>query len=411
MLGAIRIDADRLMADMRTLRGFGADGTGVVRQALSAEDVASRVWITERYEAAGLVATTDRYGNVLGSDPRHERALLIGSHGDTQRTGGWLDGAMGVIIGLEVARAAQECGVGTRMGIDAICWSDEEARFEHFLGSRAYCGLLSDDAVAASVDDDGIRLTDAIEAAGYAALPERVVGPARHAVFLEPHIEQGPVLDANNLQFGVVDAIVGAREFLVGFSGEANHAGTAPMVLRKDAARAMIRFVAALDARYAELADGAIVWTFGRIELVPNRPSIVPSGATVTVQFRGPSLAMLDRFEIELRDALRAAVADRGVTHAIQPILDYRPTPMDAEITASIARAAERIAPGRWRTMPSGAGHDAQFLAPIMPTGMLFVPSIGGISHSFDEDTAEADIIAGCRAMALAAEEIVGASC
>ncbi|WP_414899917.1 hydantoinase/carbamoylase family amidase [Sphingomonas flavalba] len=405
--GAIRINAERLMADMRTFRSFGADGTGVVRRALSAFDVQSREWLADRYREAGLVATFDRVGNVFAHDPRHARALLIGSHGDTQPRGGWLDGAMGVIIGLEIARAAREAALDTAIGIDTVCWSDEEARFAHFLGSRAYCGLLPDDEIAAAADDAGVRLTDAIAEAGYADLPPRGADPARHAAYLEAHIEQGPVLDRSGDQLGVVTAIVGAREFLVSFSGEANHAGTTPMALRKDAGLAMIRFAAALDTRYADAADDAIVWTMGRIEIAPNAPSIVPAGATISVQFRGPDLAMLDRFETELmRLVLETGKNDGPVGCTVRQILDYRPTPMDKAVTAIVARAAERTAPGRWRRMPSGAGHDAQFMAPLMPTGMLFVPSIGGISHSFDEDTAEADIVAGCRALALAAEEV-----
>lgn len=404
---AIRINPDRLIADLHALRGFGATGTGVVRRALSDMDVRARAWLARRYADAGLIPTTDRFGNVFGADPAHPRALLIGSHGDTQPRGGWLDGAMGVIVGLEIARAAQEAGFDRRLGIDAVCWSDEEARFDHFLGSRAYCGLLSDAEIDAAMDEDGVRLIDAIAEAQYADLPLRGAEPSRHAAYLEPHIEQGPVLDSAGLQLGVVTAIVGAREFLVSFAGEANHAGTTPMALRRDAALVMIRFAAKLDERFAALADEAIVWTMGRIAVEPNAPSIVPAAAAITVQFRGPDQALLDRFQAELTHVLdeirRSAVP---VTCSSRLILDYRPTPMDEAMIEIVARAAERVAPGRWRSMPSGAGHDAQFLAQYMPAGMLFVPSIGGVSHSFDEDTAERDIIAGCHALALAAEEI-----
>jgi N-carbamoyl-L-amino-acid hydrolase len=404
---AIRINPERLIADMQTFRRFGAQGTGVVRRALSPEDVTSRGWLAERFEEVGLAVSTDRFGNVFGCDPRYDRALLIGSHGDTQPTGGWLDGAMGVIIALEVARAAQECGIDTGIGIDAVSWSDEEGRFDHFVGSRAYCGQFSEEDMARARDEEGVLLTQAIEAAGYAGLPERAISPGRHIAYLEPHIEQGPVLDSAGLQLGVVDAIVGAREFLVRFSGQSNHAGTSPMALRRDAGKAMIRFAALLDERYSALADGKIVWTFGRIELVPNAPSIVPESASITVQFRGPDLAVLDRFEAEMLQLLdQEGYRDRGVTCAMTRILDYIPTPLDARVTLAIAKAAERVAPGRWKTMASGAGHDAQFLAPLMPTGMLFVPSIGGISHSFSEDTAIDDIILGARATAYAAYEV-----
>lgn len=401
----LRIDGARLMRDLRTLRGFGAQASGVVRQAFSHEDVRARAWLTEQYENAGLIAAFDSVGNVFGRDPRFEKAILIGSHGDTQPTGGWLDGAMGVIFGLEIARAFQECGMTAGLGVDAVCWSDEEGTFVHSLGSRHFCEAMAPGEFEAATSGSGESLTDACAQAGYSNCPSRVVSPSRYAAYLEPHIEQGPVLDAAGEQLGVVEAIVGAREFVVSFKGEANHAGTAPMASRKDAVRAMLRFTAELDRRYEMLAREGVVWTFGRIEITPNAPSIVPGFSALSVQFRAPSLKVLDAFEAALRDQLdaeqkRAPEIERG----LRKVLDFVPTPMDAGLMDVLAKAADRIAPGRWRRMASGAGHDAQFLAELMPTGMLFVPSIGGVSHSFSEDTTEADIVAGCEALALAVE-------
>jgi N-carbamoyl-L-amino-acid hydrolase len=404
----IRIKPERLLADLQALRGFGSTGSGVVRPALSATDVRSRAWLAGRYQEAGLSAVTDRCGNVFGCDRQYDRALLIGSHSDTQPAGGWLDGAMGVIYGLEIARAVQESDMTRSAGVDAVSWNDEEGRFGHFLGSRAYCGLLPQAELDAAIDAGGVRLVDAIAQAGYADLPLRPVAPARHLAYLEGHIEQGPVLDACGDQLAAVSAIVGAREFVVSFTGEANHAGTTPMAQRKDAVRALTHFLAELDVSFGSLADGRIVWTFGRIEITPNAPSIVPAAASASVQFRAPDLVMLELFEQAMRETLAGALGAGGVTdHQVRLILDYVPTPMDSRLTAMIARAADRIAPGRARTLHSGAGHDAQFLAPIMPTGMLFIPSIGGISHSLVEDTAEADIVAGCEALALVVAELL----
>ncbi len=397
-----------MLADLHTLRGFGVTGSGVVRPAFSEADVQARAWLAGRYEQSGLSSVTDRFGNVFGRDRHHERAILIGSHSDTQKAGGWLDGAMGVIYGLEIARAVQESGVNRSVGVDAVSWNDEEGRFVHFLGSRAYCGVLPDAEVEEAADAAGVKLVDAIATAGYASFPTHPVNPARHLAYLEGHIEQGPLLDASGEQLAAVRAIVGAREFVVSFVGEANHAGTAPMALRKDAVRAMVGFLAALDGRFQSLSDGRVVWTFGRIDITPNAPSIVPAGASVSVQFRAPDLPIIERFEQVLRETLAESAGTAGVTEShIRQILDYVPTPMDAALTDLIAEAAERIAPGRCRVMHSGAGHDAQFLAPIMPTGMLFVPSIGGISHSFAEDTAESDIVAGCEALALVVADML----
>jgi len=401
-------DPGRMLADLDRLRAFGATGTGVVRPALSSVDVQSRDWLASRYRDAGLEAVTDRCGNVFGCDAVRPSAILIGSHADTQVKGGWLDGALGVIYGLEIARAAKASGRTGRIGVDAVAWNDEEGRFTHFTGSRAYAGKLSIGEYDTAVDADGIRLADAVVAAGYGDLPLRPVSPSRHVAYLEGHIEQGPLLETTGLQLAAVDGIVGAKEYLVTYHGEANHAGTAPMALRHDAVRAMIAFVSRLEERFAALADDHIVWTFGRITVEPNAPSIVPAAASISVQFRSSRPAMLERFAAAVHQTVDEA---GGVAGCAKPdlaqILDYVPTPMDLHLTHILHDAAQTIAPGRSRIMSSGAGHDAQFMAPLMPTGMLFVPSIGGISHSFDEDTARGDLVAGCRALALAVDRLL----
>ncbi|MXN17809.1 hydantoinase/carbamoylase family amidase [Pseudooceanicola sp. GBMRC 2024] len=406
-----RINPDRLLADLYHLRRFGgrAEDKGVVRPAFSPAYVAAGKWMADKYREAGLRAVPDRYGNVFGCDPRHDRAILLGSHGDTQMRGGWLDGAMGVIFALEIARAAQDCGTALPFGIDAVCWNEEEARFDHFVGSRAYAGVLPEGVLDTAVDAGGLSLRAAIAAAGYAGLPERPVPVSRHLAYLEGHIEQGPLLDATGGQLGAVEAIAGAKEFTVTFAGEANHAGTTPMALRKDAVLALTHALAELDRRYRASADDRIVWTFGQIDVTPNAASIVPALARASVQFRAPNSDMLTRFETILHAVLQEVDGTAGARlQGVRQNLDYRPTPMDPRLTDIIAAAAESVAPGRSRRMPSGAGHDAQFLAPLMPTGMIFVPSIGGISHSFDEDTRDEDIVAGALAMARAVDALLG---
>lgn len=400
-----RIDADRLLGDLRRLRSFGAEGHGVVRPALSPVDVASRRWLVERMTEAGLDARIDGIGTVYGRSKSPGRALLVGSHSDTQPTGGWLDGAMGVIYGLEIARALRETPETRDLAVDVASWIDEEGAFGSFIGSRAFCGEGMDKTVATARNKDGLLLRDALAAAGVLGQPLARFESGRYVGYLEPHIEQGGHLEETGKRIGVVTAIVGIREFRVGFSGRQNHAGTTPMAKRKDAGAALIAFAAALNAEFARVAGPRSVWTIGRIELHPGFPSIIPGRAEFILQFRDADAAVMDRMEAALKQ-LAAAAGPVGVT--VTPFDEgVAPTVMDAGLQRHIAEAAERHAPGNWVHMPSAAGHDAQVIGAVMPACMLFVPSIGGISHDFAEDTSDADIALGCQVAATAAASIL----
>jgi len=259
-----RVDADRLLGDLRTLRGFGAIGTGVVRLSLSAVDLEARHWLRDRMREAGLLAEIDGVGNVVGRSPNPGPALLIGSHSDTQPRGGWLDGALGVIYGLEVARALLDDPATAGLAVDPVAWVDEEATFLSCFGSRAYCGLLDRSDIDRASDADGRPLTEALDRAGLGGLPAAArPEPGRHVGYLEGHIEQGANLERDALHIGVVEAIVGIRSFDIHFTGEQNHAGSTPMPLRRDAGMALLRFGARLDDRFRELAGPRTVWTMG----------------------------------------------------------------------------------------------------------------------------------------------------
>ena len=401
------VDGDRLLDDLRTLRTFGASGSGVVRPSLSPIDLEARRWLRERMTEAGLAAELDGVGNVIGQSPNRGPALLIGSHSDTQPTGGWLDGAYGVICAIEVARALLEDPATADLAVDVVAWIDEEATFLGCLGSRSFCGLLTDDELAAASDVDGRLLTDALADAGLDGVGARH-DPDRHIGFLEAHIEQGANLERDGNRLGVVATIVGSRNLTVEFTGQQNHAGTTPMALRRDAGRALVRFAAAIDEAFAGLAGPRTVWTIGRIDLHPGAASIIPGRADLNLQFRDPDPDRLRAMEanvIEVAD--RVAAAD-GVDRSIEPSgRPIEPVAMDAGLVAHLEAAAEATAPGRSVTMPSAAIHDAMFLAEVMPAAMLFVPSIGGISHDFAEDTADDDLVLGAQALARAAASIL----
>ncbi|MBW1685320.1 MAG: hydantoinase/carbamoylase family amidase [Deltaproteobacteria bacterium] len=401
----MRIDADRLLADLRALAEFGRCGSGVHRPFLSPEDRQSRHWLVERMRDAGLEAQIDGVGSVYGRCPGVGRALLIGSHTDTVPRGGWLDGALGVIYGLEIARARSEAGEPGPLGVDVISFADEESAFLELAGSRAFCGSLSDADIHGARNREGVQLAAALAEAGWAERPRARLDPSRHVAYLEAHIEQGPRLEAAGRRIGVVTSLVGIRRVQVTFSGQADHAGTTPMHLRRDAGAALIDFCHDLRARLDKAGEAESVWNLGRVSFEPGAANVVPAEAQVLIEYRDPSAAQLDRINAEIASAVAAADGRGAVRATTTPVAAVPPTQLDPALADVIASAAQ----GRGQLplhMTSGAGHDAMTLSPHLPSAMLFVPSIGGRSHDVAEDTAEQDIILGAQVLADTAQEL-----
>jgi beta-ureidopropionase / N-carbamoyl-L-amino-acid hydrolase len=403
-----RINAERLLNDLKRLRSFGATGPGVVRLALSPVDMESRRWLGQRMTDAGLDAVIDGVGTVFGRSRQRGPALLIGSHTDTQPTGGWLDGAMGVVYGLEIARALAESDETCRLAVDVASWIDEEGTFTGFLGSRSFVGDPVEESIRSARNREGLRLQEALDVAGLAGKPRVHLDGARHVAYLEPHIEQGGRLEAAGKSLGVVTTIVGIRELRLRFTGQRNHAGTTPMSIRCDAGAALVAFIARMDEAFRQLADANTVWTVGRIEFDPGSFSVVPGQADMFLQFRDANAARLRAMEAKLSELVRDANA-QGLVSVALTVVDApeEPAAMDDALQAHLASAAEALAPGRWIRMPSGASHDAQLIARHIPACMLFVPSIGVVSHDFIEDTAEDDIVLGCEVALAAAVAIL----
>ena len=403
-----RIDPDRLLSDLRALRAIGAQGRGVVRPAFSATDMEARRWLKARYEEAGLDATIDGVGNVLGRSRSAGTALLIGSHSDTQPTGGWLDGALGVIYGLEVVRALAADASTRALPVDAVSFQDEEARFIGCLGSRSLIGALTREIEDGAADSRGTALADAVREAGLAGAPRLRLDPDRYAGFLEPHIEQGPHLEDAGRRIGVVTAIVGLRGIRFVLRGQQNHAGTTMMARRRDAAAALYELAYRINQEFPKVAGPRSVWTMGRVRIEPNATSIVPGYAELDLQFRDPEDAPLDAFEDVVARLVEEMNARGGVAiEAIRARAPIRPSRMDPRLQSHIEAAAERHAPGLWQRMPSGAFHDAGIVSERLPSAMLFIPSIGGISHDFAEDSRDEDIVLGCQVVADAAASIL----
>lgn len=385
------INPARFLADLHTLRAIGGVSPGhkgVIRRAFDADDVRARLWLAERFTDAGLEARIDPAGNVWGL----RGPLLMGSHTDTQPEGGWLDGALGVIAALEVARSNPDVSV--------VSFQDEEGRFGATTGSEIWSGALSLAQADAMADLDGVFFADARR-----ALPATgdFPDPARFTAYLEHHIEQGPVLDTEGEIAGIVTAIVGLRQVDVTLSGQQNHAGTTPMHLRVDAMRGLSDADHAIRDALRNIARPHSVWTIGHVTLHPNAPSAVPGRVRFTVQWRDAETSCLDRMERAIRDALARTAEATGLTLTVSETASLPPVDMASDLRAALCAAARKHAPNAWREMPSGALHDATNVSRLMPVGMLFAPSIGGISHDFAEDTAEKDLTTCLHILAQAA--------
>ena len=402
-------NGERVVADLKRLADFGRYKTGVHRPTYSAEDVASRQWLAAKFAEAGLDPVIDGIGNVIGRNPRASRRLLVGSHSETQPHGGWLDGALGVIYALELARAFAADPALAGLGIEPIAWADEEGHFGNMLGSRSFTDTLPESEIEAGRSRDGVPLRAALAEAGFAGRPRERLDPTRYVGYLEAHIEQGDWLDSAGLKIGIVEAIIGNWNYWVTITGQQNHAGTTQMARRRDAGTAMVRLASHIHDRFAEIAGPRTVWTLGRMLLDPNAPSIVPGRAEMQVQFRDTDTAILGRFEKALLEMVAEADRAGPCGIAIEPISKSEPALMDPQFQDLIEQAAERHAPAAHLRMPSGAGHDAQILSRRVRSAMMFVPSLNGVSHHWSEDTREEDIALGAQVFADAAAAILRA--
>jgi N-carbamoyl-L-amino-acid hydrolase len=403
-----RADGQRVLSDLNALRAIGAYKTGVHKPTFSEPHVRSLQWLAERLPDAGLTAEIDGIGNVLGTSARPGPKLLAGSHLESQNYAGWLDGPLGVVYALEAARVLN-ADSSTKGAVEVAAWCDEEGHFGSFLGSRSYVGQVTEAEINAARDrTNGRTMRDALTDMGLAGRARVAAEPGRHVGYLEAHIEQGDTLESGKLAIGVVTSIVGIWQYRINFAGEQNHAGTTRMTVRKDASLALAKFCVAVDERFPAACGPRTVWTTGRITLDPGAPSIIPGAAEMLFQIRDDNPAVIARLEELLRTMADEANAKGPCAVTVDRIRVGAPAMMDSRFQDAIDAASKTLAGGRSLRMPSGAGHDAQMLATIMPAGMLFVPSIGGISHHWTENTADADIVTGAQVFVDACRRILG---
>jgi N-carbamoyl-L-amino-acid hydrolase len=391
------VDGARVLADLNVLRGLGAYKSGVHKPTFSEPHMRSLEWLAARLPEAGLTATIDGIGNVLGASAKSGPKLLAGSHLESQNFAGWLDGPLGVVYALEAARVLNP-DPNTGGAVEVAAWCDEEGHFGSFLGSRSYVGDVTDADIDAARDrSSGRTMREALRDVGLAGRARVTAEPGRHIGYLEAHIEQGETLESGGLAIGVVTSIVGIWQYRISFAGEQNHAGTTRMGVRKDAGLALARFCVDIDDRFPALCGPRTVWTTGRITLDPGAPSIIPGGAEMLFQIRDDDPAVIERLEDLLRTMADQVTAKGRCSVTLERLRTGAPAMMDSAFQHAIDAASAAFAGGRSIRMPSGAGHDAQVLATIMPAGMLFVPSIGGISHHWSENTGDADIVTGAQ--------------
>lgn len=412
----MRVNGARLRKDLERLAEFGREPTGgVSRPAFSEADMAARAWFAARAHEAGLDARTDPVGNVIVRPPRSASdelpAVWTGSHLDSVPNGGMFDGALGAMAALECVRRIHETGTVLARPLCAVAFADEEGAFHGYLGSKALVQGFSRSALEDVNGRDGRRLVDALRAHGTGPgdaeaaatlLPERSV----HR-FLELHIEQGPVLETSGTTIGVVTGIVGVNRGDVRFDGRSDHAGTTPMHLRRDAVRGAASFLDRLTELPALAGRPGAVVTCGHLDVRPSAENVVAETAVLHLDFRDTTTEGLERLEESLVREAGACAARHGLEMHYHRASTTPPVRLDAELSAVIERAATGLGLSS-RRLPSGAGHDAQVMAAVAPTGMIFVPSRDGRSHSPRESTSWEDVAHGADVLLAALLEVAG---
>jgi N-carbamoyl-L-amino-acid hydrolase len=401
------VDGTRVLSDLNALRAIGAYKSGVHKPTFSEAHMRSLQWLLARLPEAQLNGSIDGIGNVLGTSARLGPKLLAGSHLESQNYAGWLDGPLGVVYALEAARVIN-ADPDTSGAVEVAAWCDEEGHFGHFLGSRSYVGAVTEADLDAARDRNSDRtLREVLSTVGLDGRSRVRAEPGRHIGYLEAHIEQGETLESQGLKIGVVTSIVGIWQYRITFKGEQNHAGTTRMAIRRDAGLALARLCVAVDDRFPTLCGPRTVWTTGRITLDPGAPSIIPGRAEMLFQIRDDDPAVVARLETALYGIAKETNAQGRCSAEVERLRAGTPAMMDANFQQAIEDASASFAGCKSLRMPSAAGHDAQVLANIMPAGMMFVPSVGGISHHWRENTADPDIVTGAQVFVDACQKLL----
>lgn len=411
MSADLKVDLERVKQDLYNLARFGynAEDQGIYRQGFSIEDMKARHWLMDQMESYGLDVAMDGAGNVIGRyGDRDKKALLIGSHLDSVPAGGIFDGVLGVVAGLEVIRVLKENNVPLDYAIEVIGTSEEEGRFGGMLGAQALTGNLKLDWLERAQDHSGEMLRDAMAKCQlpYHLAMEAARDPDDLVGFLELHIEQGPVLEKTNNTIGVVEGISGVFKWLIKFIGKADHAGTAPMDLRSDAFMGVADFAHEISRIIDEEGTDKTRLTIGSVELKPGFAHTVPGEADFTLVGRDMSEEVMHNIADACRKVCSAIARKHKLMFEYEQMSWLKPKPCSPDMVELLERHAKAMG---YKTllMPSGAGHDSQFFTDITPTGLMFIPSVGGVSHAPDEWSHWHDVEKGCNVLLNATLELI----
>ncbi len=404
------IDLVRLQALLDGINRFGRNPAsgGFNRPGFSEADMAVRRWFAETMAGDGMTVTSDAAANVFGRfGPAEGPCVMAGSHLDTVPEGGAFDGALGVAVALECVRAMRDAGIAPATAIEVVATAEEEGRFGGMLGSQAIAGQVSPEWLDAAADAEGVKLSAAMRACGLdpQAVPSCRRAPESVRAYLELHVEQGPTLEVAGIPVGIADSISGVCLLFVHLHGVANHSGTTPMTMRADAFAGLAAIAASILALIAAFGTGETRITIGKVEVRPNFAHTIPGDAAFTVVLRDTDEQVMRTVTERMIATIAAVAAANGLTHTVETRSWLPPVKLDTDLVALLGEKAASLGI-RARTMPSGAGHDAQTMQSLCPSALIFVPSRGGVSHAPEEWTGWPDIEKGANLMLAALIEL-----
>ncbi|MGB3488658.1 MAG: Zn-dependent hydrolase [Xanthobacteraceae bacterium] len=406
----LQIDSGRLWGAIHDTAKFGATAKGGVRRlTLGAEDKQVRDWFRNACEAAGLEVHVDALGSMFGLRKGRDMSkppLGIGSHLDTQPTGGKYDGILGTLAALEVVRTLNDAGIETETPLCIINWTNEEgSRFAPaMMASATYAGDYTTDDIWSRKDAAGVSVKEALDGIGYRG--SEPVGQRKLSAFLELHIEQGPLLEAEGKTVGVVDRGQGIIWYDGRVTGFESHAGTTPMPLRRDALSALSELTLAIEKIALAHAPNAVA-TIGEVNIANPSRNVIPGEIAFTLDVRSPDAAVMDALDHDIRAALGEIAKRRRVEIALDQIWRKPPTIFDDKLVDAVQAAATELGYS-YRRITSGAGHDACNVASVIPAAMIFVPCKDGVSHNELEDATQADCSAGANVLLHAVLAVAG---